>query len=543
MDAQVINRMLEQRVKDLAARPPEMTREERLVGLRKALGLEPMPPRTALNASVTGTVEREGYRIDKVRYESRPGVLVTAHLYLPNDDGRHPVILRPHGHWSGKKSEPLVQASAIGLALSGFAVFVVDSPGRSWDDNPQNERAGMGPHEDPFLTMGAPIQGVYAWDLIRGLDYLETRPEVDAQRVGITGASGGGAATMYAFAIEPRIRAAVPVCGISSQEINPHQGCLCNHVPGIALLGDRSDILALRADDGALFVIAAEDDPEFPLEGHRKMDEKLKRAFRAARGEHRYRHEVFPFGHDYNRRMREAAHAFFREHLLGEPARVYAAEPLPLTDGNANPAPANTVPFDDPSLTVVPPEERFTLSFRELLDRALAEPYPQPFEADRRLVPWVRYAKMPEVKAGPFVAIHDAGLTPKEDDSLVLPFDEIDFRLCAYLGISIGELFGQILHLAMPGGPSTWEEKGMSGDALTSLVASMRTLVGGAPSGPPPGLLIAEGPVSSFAATFVKRLRPDLVLQVTHPITGWNDAFQIHLTALIQPQARYLAFS
>lgn len=542
MDAQAINQMLELRIKDLAARPPEMTKTERVEALKKCLGLEPPPPRTALNAVVTGTIDRVDYRIDKVRYESRPGLLVTAHLYVPNEPGQHPVILRPHGHWQGKKSEPLVQASAIGLVLSGFAVFVVDSPGNSWDVNPQNERAGMGVHDDPYLAMGVPIQGVYAWDLIRGLDYLETRADIDASRVGITGASGGGAATMYAFAIEPRITVAIPVCAISSQEVNPHQGCLCNHVPGVDLLGDRSDLLAVRVEDGALMVIAAEDDPEFPLEGHRRMDEKLKRAFRNARGENRYRFELHAFGHDYNRRMREGALAFFREHLMDEVPRVYAPEPLPLTDGNANPAPANTVPMDDPELTVVPIEERVTVTFRELLDRALSEPYPEPFGATARMVPWNKYVKMPEIKPTAIVAIHDAGITPRETESMVLPFDEIDIRLTTYLGISVAEAFAQILHLAMPGGPSTWEEKGLTGDALTSLVASMRTLIGTAPSGAPPGLLIAEGPVASFTASFVKRLRPDITIQATHTFTGWNDALTMGIPALMQPSARYLAF-
>lgn len=542
MDAQAINQMLELRIKDLAARPPEMTKAERLQALKKCLGLEPLPPRTPLNAAVTGTIEREGYRIEKVRYESRPGLLVTAHLYLPAEPGRYPVILRPHGHWQGKKSEPLVQASAIGLVLSGFAVFVVDSPGNSWDVNPQNERLGMGIHDDPYLAMGVPIQGVYAWDLIRGLDYLETRSDIDASRVGITGASGGGAASMYTFAIEPRIHVSVPVCGIASQEINPHQGCLCNHVPGVDLLGDRSDLLALRVDDGALMVIAAEDDPEFPLEGHRRMDEKLKKAFRNARGENRYRFELHAFGHDYNRRMRESALAFFREHLFDEIPRVYAPEPIPLTDGILNYAPANTVPANDPELVVVPEEERQTVGFRELLDKALQEPYPEPFNAVARMAPWNKYVRMPEIKPAPIVAIHDAGITPREEDSLVLPFDEIDIRLTTYLGISVAETFAQILHLAMPGGPSTWEEKGLTGDALTSLVASMRTLIGNAPSGPPPGLLIAEGPVASFTATFVKRLRPDITIQTTHTFTGWEDALQMGIPALMQPQARYLAF-
>ena len=542
MDAKVVNEMLELRVKDLAARPPSLSREERHTQLRQSLGLETLPPRTALNAAVTGSVERPGYRIDKLVYDSRPGVPVTAHLYVPDDAGRHPVILRPHGHWPGKKSDPVVQASAIGLVLSGFAVLVVDSPGHSWDLNPQNGRAAMGTHDDPFLQMGAPVQGVYAWDLIRGIDYLETRTDVDASRIGITGESGGATATMYTFAIEPRIRAAVPVCGMSSLETNPHNGCLCNHVPGALRLGDRADLLALRAEDGALFVIGAEDDPEFPRAGHDLTHEKLRRAYRAGRGEHRYRYEIFPYGHDYNRRMREAALAFFREHLAGEAARPYAPEPIPLTDGALNPGPANTVPFDHPELAVQVPSDRPTSTFRELLEKALSEPYPASFSVEGRLVPWSRYGRLPELKPAPFVAIHDHGINPKEAESVELPYAEIDHRLCTYLGLSVGEVFAQILHLSLPGGPTNWEDKALSGDALTSFVASMKTLMGGGSAGPAPGLVVAEGPVASFVANMLKRYRPDIMTEVSHPIVGWEDALRMNQPAIAQPLAKYLAF-
>jgi hypothetical protein len=254
MDAKALNGMLEARVKDLAERkvPGSQNDHQARLGadrltLAKALGLHPTPPRTDLRAQITGVLQREGYRIEKLRYESRPGVLVTAHLYIPDGVGPFPVVLSPHGHWEMKKATPWVQARGIGLALLGIACLIIDSPGHSWDNHEWNERAGLGTHDDPFLCMGAPVQGQYVWDIVRGLDYCESRTDLDAKRVGITGTSGGGTATILASAFDERIYASAPVCAATSMAIGPHNGCLCNHLSALMEIGDRADILAMRA--------------------------------------------------------------------------------------------------------------------------------------------------------------------------------------------------------------------------------------------------------------------------------------------------------
>src|SRR6185312_337796 len=131
MDAGHFNRMLDGRIRDLAkvggCVPAQSRREE----LLRCLGLSPLPPRTDLRAAVTRSAQFEGYRVEAIRYESRPGLLVTADLYLPDGPGPHPVILNPHGHWEYKKSTPVVQARGISLALEGFAAMVIESPGWS----------------------------------------------------------------------------------------------------------------------------------------------------------------------------------------------------------------------------------------------------------------------------------------------------------------------------------------------------------------------------------------------------------------------------
>lgn len=534
--------MLELRVKDLAAKTPPGSVEERKALLRRCLGLDPLPPKTEMNVQTTGTIQRQGYRIEKLRYESCPGEIVTAHLYLPEGGGKWPVVLRPHGHWEHKKASPIVQAGAISLVLAGYACLVVDSPGLSWDDNAQNERRGMGKHEDWFLSMGMPIQGVYAWDLVRGLDYLATRSDIDMERVGITGASGGGQASLYTFAIDDRIKVAIPVVSMASLEVNVHLGCLCNHVPGVMMVGDRSDILALRADNGAVMVLAADVDPEFPLEGHRRTEEKLKKIFRAQRRENAFRFEHFYGEHDYNRRMREAALAFFNEHLKGAPSAPYATEARPITDGHLNPYPAETVDPLDPELMVgAPGENRVTLTFRDLLSQGLDEPYPDAYVPEQRIAPWKRYGGPEPVRPGAILAIHDETvLSPKEPSSIGLPASQIDQKLCILLGLGVAETLAQMLHYALPGGPEGWEVAGagLAGDAITTMIASVRTLVSTPEA--PPKLLIAEGPTASLVARFLARYRPDLEVQTSHLWTSWREAFDLGIRENAQPSARYL---
>jgi len=282
---QMVQRFLNEKVRQAAARPLPASREElekdkprRKEILLKALGLDPMPPRTPLKARITGTIKRNGYRIEKVVYESRPGFFVTGHIYIPDGPAgtKFPVILNPHGHWGHKKMEPTVQSRLIFQALHGFVAFIIDSPGGSWEGKNLVERTFQGSHWDfPLASAGANVTALYVWDLMRGLDYLETRSDCDTASVGITGASGGGLATLYCFAADERIKVAVPVVYATSLEVSPANGCPCNHVPATLQIGDRSDVLAIRAP-APVFIIGATDDTEFPPSGTKLTGEKLK---------------------------------------------------------------------------------------------------------------------------------------------------------------------------------------------------------------------------------------------------------------------------
>ena len=539
--------MLEGRVKDLAAQKRGSSKADldaRRTLLQKALGLYPLPPRPDLKARVTGTIPRDGYRIEKLRYESRPGLLVTAHLYLPEASntqyptpqysGPRPLIVSAHDTQKGKKAAPFVQARGIAFALRGFATLVVDAPGSFGDDLSLDERGTIGAPGDPALAAGTPWIGEYAWDLIRGVDACLGRPDIDPVNIGITGDGDGGIAALMAFALEPRFLCAALVCTAPSMEQKSLESIAQLGLPGIALAGDFSDILALRAPAPVMLIGAKEDD-RFHIDDLAKTAEKLARVNRNSR------FEPFEGGHDYNRRMREATAAFFAENILQEPRRVYLPELRPLTDGLLNPYPSGTAPADAPELLVTELAERGTLTFSDLLRDALTTSTPAPFRAEDRFVPWLRYAPHPGMSSASVLGLHDSGVAaPKIAPSIELPADAVDFRLAWMAGLGVCEIFAQVLHLTLPGRPETWEREAIAGDGLSAMIASVKTLVKSASGDAAPTRVVGEGPVSSLTAMFLKLCRPNIEIETSHTWSGWTNLLETPGAELIQPLARYL---
>jgi cephalosporin-C deacetylase-like acetyl esterase len=373
---QLVKAFGEAQAKQLAAKPLAKSRDEfeahraaARTQVLQSLGLDPMPERTPLNAKVVGTLERDGYRIEKVVYESRPGFPVTAHLYVPTgtslkgtkEGAKLPVIVNPHGHWEHKKSEPVVQQRMIQQALHGYLALIVDSPGFSFENDALIERRDAGSHFDwRYVLASDNATGFYVWDLMRGLDWLATRPEADLAHVGITGASGGGLATLWAFAADERFGAAVPVCFPTSLEIQPDNGCQCNHVPGTLRVGDRADALAVRAP-APILLIGADNDREFPPEGTKKTGEKLAALWDLFGAKEKTGFKIFHSGHDYNLEMVAAALGFFDRELRG----VGDGSPLKLT---ARP----TEPQDSKEMLCLPDPPHGSKSMLELATARLA---------------------------------------------------------------------------------------------------------------------------------------------------------------------------
>ncbi|MFO7906181.1 MAG: acetylxylan esterase, partial [Pirellulaceae bacterium] len=183
------------------------------------------PDRTPLNARVVGRRQRDGYRIEKVIFESQPRHFVTAILYLPDGEPPYPGVLVPCGHSANGKARDLYQRAPILIAKNGMAALC-------YDPLDQGERHQLLDADgEPIITratQGHNLAGVGAillgrntatyrtWDGMRALDYLAGREEVDPNRIGCTGISGGGTMTSYLMALDDRIKAAAPGCYLTS---------------------------------------------------------------------------------------------------------------------------------------------------------------------------------------------------------------------------------------------------------------------------------------------------------------------------------------
>ena len=181
--------------------------------------------KTPLNPQVTGSMDRGQYRIENILFESHPKIYVTANLYLPTSGTPpYPAILAPLGHTEKGKAYPSYQYLYQNLARKGYVVLAYDPFGqgeRLQYIDPQTGRSLYGPtgeHDQagrPMILMGETFALYRAWDGVRGVDYLASRPEVDLRRLGCVGHSGGGTMAMYLAALEPRVQSAVVVEGNS----------------------------------------------------------------------------------------------------------------------------------------------------------------------------------------------------------------------------------------------------------------------------------------------------------------------------------------
>jgi cephalosporin-C deacetylase-like acetyl esterase len=187
--------------------------------------------KTPLKPQNVGTIDRGAYRIEKVIFESRPEVFVTANLYVPSHHRPpYPGIVHPLGHAENGKASYTYQYVSQTLARKGYMVLPFDPFGQGERLQYFNARAGKslygptGEHDQagrPMLLLGAQFALYRVWDGIRALDYLLSRPEIDAERIGCMGQSGGGTMTMYLTALEPRIKVAVESDGNSENVAGP----------------------------------------------------------------------------------------------------------------------------------------------------------------------------------------------------------------------------------------------------------------------------------------------------------------------------------
>ena len=280
--------------------------------IRVANGLIPTHEPTPLNAEIFGKIEREDYSVEKVYFEPFPGFFTTGNLYRPlGKTGPFPGIVSPHGHWGRGRLENIERGSipgrCINFAKQGYVIFAYDmlgynDSGKQIDHNYGGAREGL---------WGLSAMGLQLQNSIRSIDFLERLPDVDSERIGCTGASGGGTQTFILTAVDERIKVSAPVNMISA---TMQGGCLCENAPNLRLDVSNIEIGALMAPRPLLLVSATGDwtvktpTVEYPairsIYAHFDAEDKV--------------HQVqVDAEHNYNKESREAVYAWFAKWFLG----------------------------------------------------------------------------------------------------------------------------------------------------------------------------------------------------------------------------------
>lgn len=287
--------------------------------LAKAWGDFPKNP-APLQPRLLGEIQRDGYRIEKLMFQTLPQVWMTANAYVPEGKGKRPAVLCVHGHWRGAKQDPVVQARCIGLAKLGFFVLAVDAfgAGERGVGKPLGEYHGE-MTAATLLPVGLPLSGIQVYENRRAVDYLLTRPEVDGSKIGITGASGGGNQTMYAGAWDERFKAVVPVCSVGNYQAYLGAACcMCEVVPGALQFTEEGGVLGLVAPRALMVISATRDAFQFSVEEAQKSLAWASKVYSLDGKPESVRHTIFESGHDYSKPMREAMYGWMTLHLKGE---------------------------------------------------------------------------------------------------------------------------------------------------------------------------------------------------------------------------------
>lgn len=318
--------------------------------LHKAIG--PFPEKTPLNPRVLGKVNKGSFRIEHIVFESQPGFFVTSSLFLPGEvKGRRkaPAIIYCSGHTPlGYRSETY-QHTILNLVRKGFIVFAVDPVGqgeRLQYFDPDTGKSTVGgstaehsyPGSQAFITGSSQARHMI-WDGIRAVDYLLSRKEVDVNRIGITGRSGGGTQSAYIAAFDERIKAVAPECYITSfkrllESIGP-QDAEQNLPGGLSLGIDHGDLLMVRAPKPALMITTTGD--FFSIQGARETAVEVSRMYKAFNAGDNFGMCEDDAGHAPTTKNREALYEFFQKHLVNpgdptdEPVELLSPEELRVT--------------------------------------------------------------------------------------------------------------------------------------------------------------------------------------------------------------------
>ena len=301
----------------------QATLESRREQWREMLGLSPLPERTPLNAKVTGTLERGDYVVEKVHFEAIPGAYVIGNLYRPAEITEPlPAVLYLCGHSKGKVN-PTYQAHPRWFAQHGYVALVLD---------PIQLGESQGLHHGTYhhnrwdwISRGYTPAGTEVWNAMRALDYLETRSDVDAARMGVTGLSGGGVISWCLGGVDERVKVVVPVCQSGSIEQVVTDRSTDGHCDCAFWLNYHhwcwADIGALIAPRPFLIASGSEDVLWRPS-GYRDVAHRIRHQYTALDAADKFDLVEDLSPHGYTPKLRQAIFTFFNTHLKQDPSPI-----------------------------------------------------------------------------------------------------------------------------------------------------------------------------------------------------------------------------
>jgi dienelactone hydrolase len=338
--------------------------------LLEMLGLSPFPQRTPLHPVVTGsTRHEEGFIVENIHFQSSPGLYVTGNLYRPiEQDGRLPAILYVCGHGGVRKNgisygnKVTYQHHGAWFARNGYVCLTIDTIQLG-----ELEGIHHGTYRENMWwwnNRGYTPAGVEAWNCVRALDYLQSRDEVDGNRLGVTGRSGGGAYSWWIAAIDERIQVAVPVAGITSLSNHVVDGCVEGHCDCMYMVNtfrwDYPMVAALVAPR-PLLISNTDKDRIFPLDGVVDVHAKVRRIYELYDAADRLGLQITEGPHKDTQELRIHAFRWFNrflkndDSLVDKPAvKFFEPEPLKVfgtlpTDQRVTTIHESFVPAVDPN--------------------------------------------------------------------------------------------------------------------------------------------------------------------------------------------------
>jgi len=322
-------------VAEIEAQPPlapaspaewETQRANLRLQLGEMLGLNPLPARTPLAATKTGEVTGDGFVVENLHYQSLPGLYVTANLYRPAKvEGRLPAILYVCGHGEVKAADGTSLGNktsyhhhGVWFAKHGYVCLVIDTVQLGEITGVHHGTYRLGRWW--WMARGYTPAGVEAWDGMRGIDYLVSRPEVDPERIGVTGRSGGGAYSWYIAAMDERVKVAAPTAGITTLHNHVIDGAVEGHCDCMFMVNTYRwdyDRLAALVAPRPLLICNTDKDPIFPLDGVYSVYAATRKLYRALGAEGKIGLQIAEGPHKDLQPLNTGAFAWFERWLKG----------------------------------------------------------------------------------------------------------------------------------------------------------------------------------------------------------------------------------